>query len=128
MLLYSLLFASTISPVVFGAVLNAQGRLTQCRVKRQGVQALAATPSNTAQATLPVNNTPSPSVTQEVVPSPVFEHMTIPPFDYANQKVRGVNLGGWFMMEVRAILTYSDVDTDQIVALDHTEHVRENWQ
>ena len=111
-LVHSLLLAAVVLSGVEGAVLKSQGRLNKCRVKRQGKQAMEVTPNNTAQGTAPIDSVPSPSVTQAIVEHPtntslpapiqsVFDHMTLPLFDYANQKVRGVNLGGWFMMEVR---------------------------
>jgi hypothetical protein len=101
LLLHSLLLVSFILPGVFGVAVNGNGRLTKCRVKRQGMQALAAAPTATAQGTSPVNGVPEAtlSTTQTLEASPSSTPV-LPPFDYANQKIRGVNLGGWFMMEV----------------------------
>jgi hypothetical protein len=101
LLLHSLLLVSFITPGIFGVAVNGDGRLTKCRVKRQGVQAFAAAPTATAQGTSPVNDAPGAtlSTTQALEASPSSAPV-LPPFDYANQKIRGVNLGGWFMMEV----------------------------
>lgn len=86
--------------------MKSNGRLTKCRVKRQAMQAFAAEPTATAQ-TSSVNGASElmPSTTQTLGASPSSSPVAqaaLPPFDYANQKVRGVNLGGWFMMEVSA--------------------------
>jgi hypothetical protein len=81
-----------------------------CKVKRDSSQGLFAAPPVT-------NNTPSnvaPSATQTLEGTSTHQassatatvEAVLPPFDYQNQKVRGVNLGGWFMMEVGIPLIY----------------------
>jgi hypothetical protein len=104
LLLHCLLLVSSITPTAFGAAVGSNGRFTKCRVKRQGMQVFAE-PTANAQGTSPVNGAPepAPSTTQALGASPSSSaeaQVVLPPFDYANQKVRGVNLGGWFMMEV----------------------------
>lgn len=57
---------------------------------------VANSPTSTLQETTPISGAGA------AAPSPTaFVWRALPPFDYGRQKVRGVNLGGWFMMEVR---------------------------
>jgi hypothetical protein len=107
--LVHLLLASTTISSVFAAVTphrrdpNNDRHSTHCRVKRKGgpdVQvdrpALNTTASTSA---LPNTATLADAATPSPIPSPTVRQ-ALPPFDYGNRKVRGVNLGGWFMMEV----------------------------
>lgn len=43
-----------------------------------------------------------------------------PSFPYGSQKVRGVNLGGWLVLEVGKDPTHSRVCPHPPLALDHT--------
>jgi hypothetical protein len=67
-------------------------RATKCKVQKrqQGLFHISPTPTSPATdlPTLASSDTPSSTPT------------ILPPFDYSKAKVRGVNLGGWFMMEV----------------------------
>jgi len=56
----------------------------QCRLNRPSTSVLTSTPSKVATPTGSGTNTPSQSAT---------------PFPYGQQPIRGVNLGGWFVLE-----------------------------
>lgn len=96
--LFSLLFLSQ-----FQFVQSA--RSTKCRVKKR-TQGLLDLGGASSTQTSPATNLPTQSYsttlststisTVTVAPTPT----QLPPFDYATRKMRGVNLGGWFLMEV----------------------------
>lgn len=48
-----------------------------------------------------------------------------PGFPYGSQKVRGVNLGGWLVLEVRYLLTGKTRLTLSI-AMDHAKSIRQH--
>src|SRR5271170_2179284 len=94
-LFHSLLLVSCVSPVLGAQASNGR---TMCKVKRKSDQGVFV-----AQPDPPTNA--APSVTQTLRGTSTRQSTdatttVLPPFDYGNQKVRGVNLGGWFMMEV----------------------------
>jgi hypothetical protein len=109
-LVRSLLFLATLSAVIVPGV--SAGRLTKCKVKAktQGVLVVqqpdntspaSAAPTTTQHEAGSTNTSQSSSSTPS--PTPVVQ-AALPPFDYGSQKVRGVNLGGWFLMEVSSYL------------------------
>ena len=53
-----------------------------------------------------------------------------PGFPYGSQKVRGVNLGGWLVLEVRdhflgVVLAHS---SHAFIAMDYAKLIRQHWQ
>lgn len=103
-----LLLASTaISSVLGAATPHRRGvddgaRITQCRVKRRGAPDVQVDDAfqNITTSSGTNGQPPTATFTEAAAPSPTVRR-ALPPFDYGNQKIRGVNLGGWFMMEVR---------------------------
>ena len=77
----------------------ATPRATKCKVQKRQQGLFHASPTSTSPATdlpTPVSSTATLSGSAASTPT------ALPPFDYSKEKVRGVNLGGWFMMEVSA--------------------------
>jgi len=78
----------------------ATPRATKCKIQKrqQGLFNISPTPTS------PATNLPTPGSSTVIEPSssstPSATPTVLPPFDYNKEKVRGVNLGGWFMMEV----------------------------
>jgi hypothetical protein len=79
-----------------------------CKLKRDSNQGVFVAQPVTNDA--PANTAPSATQmlggtsTQQASSATATANAVLPPFDYQNQKVRGVNLGGWFMMEVGIFL------------------------
>lgn len=48
-----------------------------------------------------------------------------PGFPYGSQKVRGVNLGGWLVLEVRYLLT-GKIHLTPSIAMDHAKSIRQH--
>ena len=78
----------------------ATPRATKCKLQKrqQGVFHVSPTPTSAATnlSTLESSTVTSSSSSSAASATPTV----LPPFDYGKEKVRGVNLGGWFMMEV----------------------------
>ena len=76
----------------------AQSRATKCKVQKRQQGVFNISPTSTSPATdLPtLASSTVISSSSTSTPTPTI----LPPFDYSKEKVRGVNLGGWFMMEV----------------------------
>ena len=78
----------------------AASRVTKCKVQKrqQGLFNVPPTPTS------PATNLPTLESSTVILASstPSATPTILPAFDYSKQKVRGVNLGGWFMMEVSA--------------------------
>lgn len=101
---HTLLLFSALTPA-FGAN-TRNDRVTKCRVKRKEGQGILVAPTqttSTSSAAVIDNVAPAPTSTQDVNGTvnqdAVGSPPPLPPFDYQNRKVRGVNLGGWFLME-----------------------------
>ncbi|KAG8828955.1 exo-1,3-beta-glucanase [Serendipita sp. 399] len=106
---HSLLLVSTLSGVFAAATAdnNNNQRMTKCKVKRKDSPGVLIA-QNPSPVNPPTHNlAPSSSETTTVLPTStqiVNGNQTssitrLPPFDYQTRKVRGVNLGGWFLME-----------------------------
>ena len=52
-----------------------------------------------------------------------------PGFPYGSQKVRGVNLGGWLVLEVRiSSVQYWHNLSHAFIAMDYAKPIRQHWQ
>lgn len=51
-----------------------------------------------------------------------------PGFNYGGQKVRGVNLGGWLVLEVGSPLWRSNDRSSRSLALDHAQLIQKHRQ
>ncbi|KAG8750908.1 exo-1,3-beta-glucanase [Serendipita sp. 396] len=103
--LHTLLLISTFTTIVSAAGPDGK-RTTKCKVKRKDSQGVLIaqnpTPAQNAAPSPPAQTTSNPTSTQIVNGShneTLLTFTRLPPFDYQNRKVRGVNLGGWFLME-----------------------------
>lgn len=103
---YLILVVSIFSPV-FGA--HGDNARQMCKVKRKGSQETLVFPTPDVSPPSPLPTTTQelgspPSSTHQDVASSATVAAYLPPFDYSTHKMRGVNLGGWFMMEASLLI------------------------
>jgi hypothetical protein len=79
---------------------GATPRATKCKVVKRQQGLFHISPTDTSPAANPPTAATTSYATSTTTSSPT--PTVLPPFDYGKGKVRGVNLGGWFMMEVSA--------------------------
>ncbi len=91
-------FALLLIPLTALPASAAQPRATKCKVQKRQQGVFNVSPTSTSPATDLPTLASSTAMLPSSTPSPT--PTILPPFDYSKEKVRGVNLGGWFMMEV----------------------------